>query len=646
MLVGNGVTVKLVVTGALFTVTVNDTQKPTISCPSSVTATYDPATCGRIVNGLAPTASDNCAVSKVQFVLTGATTGSGNNDASGTNFQLGVTTVTYVVTDVNGNTNSCSFTVTVTPAPVTTSLTVTPLPTSINYQYSDRAVFIATISSTASPAVDLASSCGAKAADSVRFYVGTQLMGTVPMVPSGSTLVGTLTKELLETVVGAMDPNVNPKSVTAVFVNPNSTYYSGVVNPAAQSINMAKEDARITYTGSVFVGTSSATSTTANVTLAATISDISITTDAGSDSYPGDIRKAKARFLKDGSPIVVSGVTDANGWMTPGLVTPGVLTQGVIVLTTPFTISGGNSDQWQISVEVGGPGYYTRLSADDDVILTVYQPVGDFITGGGCIMPNNSTGQYAASPNHRMNFGFSVKYNKAGTNLQGKLNAIYRRDYPDGVHNFQIKSSKTTSLSVNVNDPNRKIAIASGVAQLTDVTTGIVYAGNNATFTYTVIDHGEPGNLDSFGLVLYSNQGALLFASNWVGNANQPMMLCGGNMIINGSGVGSAIAARLGDVQKDDVTLNEKPKPLYEGNLDVKVMPNPSETYFTLLLQSSNTTEGITLKIVDQNGRLVEVKNSLQAGQAVQVGGTYRQGVYFVQAVQGDKRKVVRLLKL
>jgi hypothetical protein len=75
-------------------------------------------------------------------------------------------------------------------------------------------------------------------------------------------------------------------------------------------------------------------------------------------------------------------------------------------------------------------------------------------------------------------------------------------------------------------------------------------------------------------------------------------------------------------------------------------MPNPSETYFTLLLQSSNLKEKITMRISDQNGRITEVKNDLQAGQSVQVGSTYRQGVYFVQVMQGDKRKVVRLLKL
>ena len=47
-------------------------------------------------------------------MLTGATTGSGLNDASGTTFNSGITTVTYMVTDSAGNTVSCNFNVTVT----------------------------------------------------------------------------------------------------------------------------------------------------------------------------------------------------------------------------------------------------------------------------------------------------------------------------------------------------------------------------------------------------------------------------------------------------------------------------------------------------------------------------------------------------
>lgn len=89
-----------------FTVTVNDTENPVISCPSSIT--LEP-TCpsGAIATYTAPVGTDNCP---------GATTARTAGLASGSIFPIGTTTVTHTVTDASGNTASCSFTVTVKTA--------------------------------------------------------------------------------------------------------------------------------------------------------------------------------------------------------------------------------------------------------------------------------------------------------------------------------------------------------------------------------------------------------------------------------------------------------------------------------------------------------------------------------------------------
>ncbi len=85
-----------------FTVTVNDTQNPVITCPANIVQTTAPGQCSAIVN-YNVTATDNCA--GVTVVST---------PASGSVFPVGTTTVMATATDAAGNTATCSFTVTVT----------------------------------------------------------------------------------------------------------------------------------------------------------------------------------------------------------------------------------------------------------------------------------------------------------------------------------------------------------------------------------------------------------------------------------------------------------------------------------------------------------------------------------------------------
>ena len=86
-----------------FTVTVNDTQKPMLTCPANINAmatSFD----GAAVTYTALVGTDNCP---------GATTTRIAGPASGSTFPVGTTTVTYEVTDAANNKTQCSFTVTV-----------------------------------------------------------------------------------------------------------------------------------------------------------------------------------------------------------------------------------------------------------------------------------------------------------------------------------------------------------------------------------------------------------------------------------------------------------------------------------------------------------------------------------------------------
>jgi hypothetical protein len=85
-----------------FTVTVNDTQPPVITCPPNLTAVTANVNDPCVVVNFTTTASDNCP--GVVVVC---------NPPSGSCFPVGVTTVTCTATDASGNTATCSFTISV-----------------------------------------------------------------------------------------------------------------------------------------------------------------------------------------------------------------------------------------------------------------------------------------------------------------------------------------------------------------------------------------------------------------------------------------------------------------------------------------------------------------------------------------------------
>jgi hypothetical protein len=99
-----------------FTVTVTDTQKP------AITAVPNQVFCANVTgtNYTIPVlaASDNCGVATISYAVSGVTTrtGSGTN-ASGT-FNAGLSTITWTVTDVNGNVSTSVTTIKINTLPV------------------------------------------------------------------------------------------------------------------------------------------------------------------------------------------------------------------------------------------------------------------------------------------------------------------------------------------------------------------------------------------------------------------------------------------------------------------------------------------------------------------------------------------------
>jgi large repetitive protein len=104
-----------------FTVTIHDVTPPSVGIAGcedvtditgANSCTHTPGT----IND--PVYSDTCwpvDSLTITWAMTGATTGSGTGSVKGQSFNAGVTTVTYTVTDPDGNQATCDFTVTIVP---------------------------------------------------------------------------------------------------------------------------------------------------------------------------------------------------------------------------------------------------------------------------------------------------------------------------------------------------------------------------------------------------------------------------------------------------------------------------------------------------------------------------------------------------
>jgi hypothetical protein len=423
-----------------------------------------------------------------------------------------VHTVSVRVTDATGLSTVASTTVTVVNVPPAVSASLL----SQSVQYSDP---IAAVTFSAS---DVAADVPLSASASFKVGAGS----FEPGLPGALTLA-----------LGACSSTTCTWELAGSALTAPGTYVvrvtvrdkDGASSSADTTIVVTQEDARATYTGAFFASTGSATSATANVTLAATIQDITATPDAAGDTWPGDIRNATVKFVNrdaGGAVLCTAPV---------GLVSLADKTTGTAVCSVPVNLGSAPSITIDVGIVVGG--YYMRDSTADDTLITVSRAVGtDFITGGGFLLAESSAGVKAATPGSRVNFGFNVKYNKNRTNLQGRINTIVR----SGGRVYQVKGNVMTSLVVNPAPcPSATLsapcsAVFNGRASIADITDPAMPmpVDGNATLQVTMTDYGEPGAGDQIGITVWNKLGGLWFTSRWDGLRPVEQALTGGNLVV------------------------------------------------------------------------------------------------------------------
>ena len=289
-----------------------------------------------------------------------------------------------------------------------------------------------------------------------------------------------------------LDQPAGAYTVSATFVGKEDY----LEDSDSQTFTIQKEDATVDYTGDTVVP-----KTTRTINLRATSFD-------NPDGWWGDLTKMQLTFriytapIDLNNPVAVVGPvsvtkTDVSGVGVAKVEIPNLSENGYIII---------------ISIDADDNDYYHGPTSDP-IPLTVYEPTGEFVTGGGWIRdPTGSKG----------NFGFNVKYTRSGK-PRGHSVYVYR----DNEWNYIVKSNAWIGLAIE--EGHAYFEAKCVVQKYNPATQELVWAEGNYKFRVDVWDNDSDGGVDIYQIRVLDKNGVLYHEAGF-----DPLgELQGGNIVIH-----------------------------------------------------------------------------------------------------------------
>jgi len=140
-------------------------------------------------------------------------------------------------------------------------------------------------------------------------------------------------------------------------------------------------------------------------------------------------------------------------------------------------------------IRVVAEGRYAHTG--DFYTLTVSKPFDNPITGGGCIINQNSGGSLAGDIGQRTDFSVNLRYNNRRP--QGKVRMIIRRTEAHSIlYAYMVKSTAITLMGTDRRAGTDMFEAKCSVVDITDPLNPISIAGK-VTMQMCVTGRGEPG---------------------------------------------------------------------------------------------------------------------------------------------------------
>ncbi|MEO8085555.1 MAG: PKD domain-containing protein [Bacteroidota bacterium] len=258
-------------------------------------------------------------------------------------------------------------------------------------------------------------------------------------------------------------------------------------------------------------------------------------------------------------------------------------------------------------------------------------------------IPGLVTGQVVGTCAGANNISYSIAAvaGALGYNWTAPANASIASG--QGTTNITVNFSATFStgtLSVTANNACGVSSVRNTTIRSSPVTPGTITGGTSACANQTGV---------SYSIAAVS--GATNY--NWLVPAGA-IITAGQNsttIVVNFGTAGGTVKVNAGNAcgnstyRSKTITMNcRELNSVLETYLDVAVYPNPGTNHFTLLLNSQNTSK-INFILRDLEGREIERKYNLLAGENIEFGHQLTNGIYIAEVSNDFERKIIRVIK-
>jgi hypothetical protein len=674
-----------------FTVTVNDTENPTITCNTPIEVSNDEGQCGAVVT-YTVTSTDNCA---------GQTIAQTAGLPSGSFFPKGTTTNTFVVTDASGNTATCSFTVTVNDTENPTITCNAPIVVSNDEGQCGAVVTYSVTSSDNCPGQTVLQTAGLPSGS--LFPKGTTTNTFIVTDASGNTATCSFTVTVNDTeapgitcpadvTVNCQDDNSsastgtgtasdNCTDVESIIITQTQTstqtatgagHYNYVISRTWRATDESGNFSECTQTITVHDVTAPVITCTANVTIncqdnntssatgvatatdncsAAAITQTQTSTQNANPANAGYYNYVISRtwratdesgnFSTCVQTITVRDITAPVALCKPVTIT---LVNGTATVTASSVNNGSSDNCSPVTLSVSKTSFNCSNIGNNTVTLTVTDVSGNSST---CTAVVTVVGEIPSCSITAI----------PGNNI-----------YTGGVATNLYLGYGPQTLTLQVNAPASgapyTYAWSGGILSNYNTANPVFTAATPGLFTYTVLVTNKYGCVTTCSVSICVKD--IRVPGSTANNMKVYVCHNGNTISISTNGVASHIPGHPGDRlgscselpcaasnslvtskgTEENVTVVVTPQvELLQADFGVNVYPNPSAYDFGIQVMSKSS-EPVTIRILDLNGKVRSVQTQISKTNSIKVGNNLAGGTYFAEVTQGSNKQVVKLVKL